>query len=541
MSNLRASRRSEPSMLRYIRGLILQEDLEENSFLYLHNCRLDLQVSALRLSDYDDGDSEEFEDFELKFPIHLYRLQLRSMADYYSELSKTVKINNCNISVKFEEPTDVDDLFFLDLRLEPERVELTKEIIQKITIPQVLVDRSDYGLSAQLDVSIFLDISIDALLATAEHINFVPPKGRATRKGYLLPKPNSKAGPGTGSEIIVKSSMDDSIILDETELSNLFYSSLSGLAEVQKILLDMIEINIERNKKTTSEAGELYNKLQEKASKVRDLVNKLSKNIQVALFPSRKIKNHSPGYYMTRDTEFSAAATYWAVHRYYEIYSLNPYALGPNTTQFAPIHIIANTLVAINNPFFATANQLKSISRAQRVYDFFANLNCIFNVLHAPINGLVGDLSATNNRLGDISREHGPAVCLSGAVLAGVSLDDIQDILSRAILKHKWMQDKSDPVKLPNDKSNALFKFIRKIGMPIDISGTSVPSAERAISARLRDLGKHLSNKYNFDYNPDPGTSVLLAMRKSDDADEIMLEVTVALEDCFNLINKASE
>ena len=119
--------------------------------------------------------------------------------------------------------------------------------------------------------------------------------------------------------------------------------------------------------------------------------------------------------------------------------------------------------------------------------------------------------------------------------------NDIQDILSRSILKHKWMQDKSDPVKLPSDKSNALFKFIRKIGMPIDISGTSVPSAERAISARLRDLGKHLSNKYNFDYNPDPGTSVLLAVRKSDDADEIMLEVTTALEDCFNLINKASE
>ena len=80
MSNLRASRRSEPSMLRYIRGLILQEDLEENSFLYLNNCRLDLQVSAIRLSDYDDADSEEdyddedsegFEDFELKFPIKL--------------------------------------------------------------------------------------------------------------------------------------------------------------------------------------------------------------------------------------------------------------------------------------------------------------------------------------------------------------------------------------------------------------------------------------------------------------------------------------
>ena len=74
--------------------------------------------------------------------------------------------------------------------------------------------------------------------------------------------------------------------------------------------------------------------------------------------------------------------------------------------------------------------------------------------------------------------------------------------------------------------------------MPIDIDNTN-SSQEKKVAARLRELGKLLSTKHGIPYNSDPGEVVLDAVRKADDVDDIMLDVTTAVEDCFDLINSA--
>ena len=123
----------------------------------------------------------------------------------------------------------------------------------------------------------------------------------------------------------------------------------------------------------------------------------------------------------------------------------------------------------------------------------------------------------------------------------GVPNSEKQVILNKALSKYDPLVKRDSSIANLIGASPALRKFVNKVGMPIDLENTYDPTAEKQIAKRLRDLSKALSAKYSVDYASNAGDVVLAAMRKAEDLDEIMLDVSAALGDCINYINAAAD
>jgi hypothetical protein len=150
--------------------------------------------------------------------------------------------------------------------------------------------------------------------------------------------------------------------------------------------------------------------------------------------------------------------------------------------------------------------------------------------MHQLINELASALSSTltANGVGDgsgTSYGYEMSNIIRWLIYAGVPPEEI----------NKKFEESFATLNLGTGKteSEALDKFLKKIGMPVDIENTK--AANRKISARLKTLAQTVSEKYNIEYSSDPAEVVLTALRRSDDIDEIMLDVITAVEDCINL------
>ena len=162
---------------------------------------------------------------------------------------------------------------------------------------------------------------------------------------------------------------------------------------------------------------------------------------------------------------------------------------------------------------------------------FFRHL---YQPLHILICEIAGALSRplTANCVGDgsgTSYGYEMSTIIRWLIYAGVPPQEINKKLAESFATLNLGTGKTE--------SAALDKFLKKIGMPVDIENTKM--ANRKISARLKTLAQTVSQKYNIDYSSDPAEVVLTALRKSDDIDEIMLDVITAVEDCINLASGA--
>ena len=154
--------------------------------------------------------------------------------------------------------------------------------------------------------------------------------------------------------------------------------------------------------------------------------------------------------------------------------------------------------------------------------------------MHILICEIAGALSRplTANCVGDgsgTSYGYEMSTIIRWLIYAGVPPQEINKKLAESFATLNLGTGKTE--------SAALDKFLKKIGMPVDIENTKM--ANRKISARLKTLAQTVSQKYNIDYSSDPAEVVLTALRKSDDIDEIMLDVITAVEDCINLASGA--
>lgn len=154
--------------------------------------------------------------------------------------------------------------------------------------------------------------------------------------------------------------------------------------------------------------------------------------------------------------------------------------------------------------------------------------------MHQLINELASALSSTltANGVGDgsgTSYGYEMSNIIRWLIYAGVPPEEINKKFEESFATLNLRTGKTE--------SAALDKFLKKIGMPVDIENTK--AANRKISARLKTLAQTVSEKYNIEYSSDPAEVVLTALRRSDDIDEIMLDVITAVEDCINLASGA--
>jgi hypothetical protein len=119
--------------------------------------------------------------------------------------------------------------------------------------------------------------------------------------------------------------------------------------------------------------------------------------------------------------------------------------------------------------------------------------------------------------------------------ILGVSSAEAKSILDRAIADNKHLVDTSKSSE-DKDASESLARFLTKISLTIDISGTRThPDVEKKILKRLRDLGRFLATKHGVDYDSDPANVVLEALRRSEETDDVIADIVTAVEDCLEI------
>ena len=506
----------EPLYLRALRATAVDES------------RLSLVVADYKtfpVSDPYSGQSSAYD-------TDIYDQYFTEMADHYRPFHDTIIKNKkaksfITKSVNNSGTYYYVKLDFLDIYPPPLDVSIPK--IKVGNAPQLLTE---------FDFVAFLYVSTSLLSEAAKALDF-----------YLLESDDPTEEPlalmaGAPCEILVKG-INDQISHNETHLIYVFNTTLSAIRallpqikdiiDTQKELADAKNAAIGEDDENTGrrltvlansfEWSELEKKFKDKKINLRD---KLKKMIN-AIYEAYPIYGRALGKtedIMTRDTEYSVSE-YYLTNTKQSPSFLRLTRFLPTVTYIIP-HIISTN----DQPFLASRSQLESLLRASCVESlFYGTLRILTRLLDVVFFDTDMFFLLPPYKAAELTR-----VTISDAHKSGVSTARIKEIVEHELLQAKKVVDISER---KTSESNALRKFLQKIGMPIDISGTGIKSAERAVAARLRKLGKELSEKYGVAYDSSPGTVVLSAMRRADDIDEIMVSISAALEDCFSIIDSA--
>ena len=564
MSSFRGNKNQESPYLKALRKIFIARANEsaDKTALFIYNVGgIQLNSGIFRRSVYLPAGSPvpvELKEKEKEF--HIYKQYMAEMGKYYSQLDGE-RTENKTISVDYKPLIKqlgyLGDIGYFASSLSLDLVSKQPGFYE-LQVDKVLMDRDDKLGAQAFDINTFIDITTDLLLASAEAMSFTYDDSNNKKQAVRA---------GTGSEIIVKNKRDK-ITYTETDLLDFFTEQMQVITQqIKPRLLELAESNGEwahadravREEYVKNNPGvtlndtfnlylpavysghctDLHTKTWGLYADLCALINSQMKAIK------KLFRGYSGHYYrktfdkfiMTRDMEFSAAKLV-AVE--------NMPILQKNylqTTAFAPSpgDLITANITASGLPFFATKDQLSSMARAESIIGLF---NQISEFLDSSLNSIGKAYGATSanrgvdfiagSRSGQANVIH---MVTAAAGLAGLSSSTIQNIITNNILKYKPLVGSVRPSS--KSESNALRKFLSKIGMSIDISGTNVPTAEKAVATRLRQLGRELSEKYGVDYDSEPGNVVLAAMRRADDLDEIMVGISAALEDCISIIDSA--
>ena len=558
MSSFRGNKNQESPYLKALRKIFIaraNESADKTTTFEQHVGGIILNSGVFSRSVYlPAGSPVPIELKEKQKELPLYKKYMEDMGKYYSKLDGEMTENK-TISVDYKPLIKQQGYFFSEFSL---TLVSKQPGFYALQVDKVLMDRDD-NLGAQtFDINTFIDITTDVLLASAEAMSFtyddINNKKQAVRAG-------------TGSEIIVKNKRDK-ITYTETDLLDFFTEQMRVITQqIKPHLLALAESNAEwaladravREEYVKNNPGFTFNdtfglylpevyspKFTDLHTKTWGLYSDLCELIKRQMKSIKKLfRGYSSNFYrktvdkfiMTRDMEFSTAKL--AAVEDMPMLQKNYF----QTTAFSPspCDLITANITASGLPFYATKEQLSSMARAESIIELFNQINEFLGTSLNSISKAYGATSANRGVdfiAGSRSGQANVINTLIGAAgMAGLSSSAIQNIIANNILKYKPLAGSVRPSE--KSESRALRKFLSKIGMSIDISETNVPTAEKAVAARLRQLGRELSEKYGVNYDSEPGNVVLAAMRRADDLDEIMVGISAALEDCISIIDSA--
>ena len=517
MSESGKSKRQESPYLRKLRKLF--DGLKENPA----RARATKYVFIKNFSVAEDSEATEEQLATLPACIESFK----NMAEYYKKFEGE-KINGYTVaidcSIAGETPENNQEVYDLSLDLFRDDLE-----VESLEVPKVLMARDGSESPELFDLNTFFDICGDTIQETL----------RALDLGFMQDLQSSHRvvalRGGSDSEILIKDSTG-AIVHDEMSLVALLYNKLMLLGELKQKLLQFSKAKRELSDARNHDARSIINH-QAEFDMSADVKLKFRKIKELTAKAKSDIIEIQGNYTMTRGIEFSSDETSGvALSSTYGGHIFAKSYFQQEVVYNGTNNIISNKITTSNAPFFASEEELSSIVRAEIVEDLLSSIYRLFTAIERSAKTINTGMTGLE-AISGVSYEHPGTInkLMHNSREAGVPLSVLQNIISGNILKYSSLVEPQD--KPTKDESRSLKKFLQKIGMPIDISNTSRPKAERAVAARLRQLGKTLSEEYGVAYNPDPGTVALSAMRRADDVDGIMLTISTALEDCFSIID----
>ena len=261
--------------------------------------------------------------------------------------------------------------------------------------------------------------------------------------------------------------------------------------------------------------------VQKKARKINKLANRVGSSTRVG---------HQPGSHhliTTKNIYYDTAPRYHTSRRYG----------APPQRNCTISRAISEGMTASDGAIFYSPEQVSGVFRGQTINNLVNAVGglawCAKYILRKHVK----------NYLDKNTYYMTYTICRMLTVLDALDVPNWkkQKVFDAALARYAPLVKRDSNILNLNGISPALRKFINKIGMPIELDNSYDSIAERQVAKRLRDLAKSLSVKYGVNYGPSAGDVVLAAMRKADDVDEIMLDISTALEDCFAYINAVAD
>jgi hypothetical protein len=423
--------------------------------------------------------------------------------------SATSSANNPNYVVRIYDGYDSDDNI-ISLNIEIDVFKSPQNINNPIATPSILYDReADPGLTLDFEMFVLSNVFLNL---------------------YILALDEIKRTRTPGNEIILKNEKNE-IVAREDDIFNVVEEIANVLSFIlkkcNKTEPDLIETKPEPANKISKGKKSKAKTKERKGSPDREL-KKLRLSLEEGLYSK---------YWMTEDTEYEVDK----VDEYSQAINYGPINNSPSSIIFNKALEGRTLRGKWATPILLDRETIDGIVRAHYLRDIIYNLavatvhfsRILRELQNRPEINSIGSIHLQDQQASLIIK------ILSTLVQLGTPNEKINKILMNAVTENRHMIEQLTRVpKKHTDESPSLRAFIRKIAMPIDISETA-SSSEKSVAARLRDLGRMLADKHGATYSPQPGNVVLDVLRKAEDLDEVMIDVTQAIEDCFNLINNA--
>ena len=514
-------RRTEPPYIRRLRQKFLRQAEYSNIKPYWNDCRVPFSIvlfSAIledgepveELAEEINNDIDSLEKYYTKKLVYEAAIPPGYEAHLYIDRPEIVPPHG----VRPERATPARLVYHINYKKDNSENPLPANLDStKLKVDKILFSRHDQAESSRID----LDVAIDIISGLCDLALEALDLGAKNNPGYLM--------------LIDRLSLQP--FSDESEIAR-------QCAELKQECIDVLRAmpttkrfadNWHLNHRIYLDTEKIARKINKKINKVTESLNHnyIFRNSwsrtgfatpsmlipQNILFKAKsKIKNTQSAY-ITR-----------AGKRGYRTYS----HAGSGDA-------LAHGMILADDIVFYTPEELSAVIRGQHIEHFAHVLSSLAWLTKCILR------KYTRNELTDRGdqKQHVIARLLAFLDTLGVPNWKKQKVLDGAFAKYEPLIKRDALIENLKGVSPALRKFVNKVGMPIDLENTYDPTAEKQIAKRLRDLSKALSAKYSVDYASNAGDVVLAAMRKAEDLDEIMLDVSAALEDCINYINAAAD
>jgi hypothetical protein len=322
-------------------------------------------------------------------------------------------------------------------------------------------------------------------------------------------------------ELLVKDSQNK-IIYDEALSARLLKDFISETFELIESTIPLLEVRFKLGTNNDPTDDQDYLNLKDNFNNKLIKLYKLRQEINT---------NNNASYHMTRATEYDPSDIDKAMATLNTSYK----------EQFGEYSKVLRSAIATkelikNNVHLATENELMSIIRAEQI--FFFNSSIIYGI-YAGLQIIYSSIDSPQpiDPINYKSLAYTIVNMLCCLKAAGVTNTKIEEVFDTAFSVYE--EDKKS--RSLEGESDAFRVFLNKVAIPLDIAGLNSAPYDKEISDRLKSLGKLLASKHGVTYASSPGNTAVDAMRRAEDIDDVMLDITEAVQDCFDIINSEEE
>jgi hypothetical protein len=434
---------------------------------------------------------------------------LRKVEAYYKKLIKNIKGLPGKITVransheqvigqymigryKIAREAGLDSFYYAGIVISHNPENLIKEGLSSLNVKNIKIQTSDPLSAHRLDVKAMTELisGLYYLFLNAMNIGNAP-------KNF---------------EILVKDKLNI-IIFDERLIAHLFKNFVSVACALVEATLPLLEAR-EKVGEEDPEYLNLLVKLSE-AGKKLERANRASNTFGLGM-----------AYHMTRATEYRPTKLIAAE----SVVDKSTRVKMGGDSPLVQSAIAAKELIS-GSTYLASADELESLIRADLILSFSRSIHYgLYYCLADLQKHVVGGQKINHKQVGYVILN-----MLRYLKAAGVPNYKIEEVFDSAFSVYENQKN----IENLEGESKALKTFLNKVAIPIDIAGINSGPYDKEIAGRLNTLGKLLASKHGVTYASSPGNTAVEAMRRAEDIDDVMLDITEAVQDCFDIVNSA--